>query len=253
MHDEKDELSPRFDASSVDLQDIDALFSRPGVARQLQQTSPTAYQAASRFWRTVMTGRALSPRLKELILLSLHGTITALNRSQIERQIKRALAAGASKNDILDVFVTITGVANHALYFALPVLMHELESQGHPQSALPPMEAEAQAIKDDFISKRGFWNEKRDMVAQLMPEYFSALSEISTESWVNGGLSKKERELICIAIDCSVTHMFEQGLAIHIRNALQQGASREEILEVFALASVTGLEGLITASETLFT
>lgn len=46
--------------------------------------------------------------------------------------------------------------------------------------------------------------------------------------------------------------MYEPGLAMHIRNALQHGASREEILEVFALASVSGLEGYILGAETLF-
>ena len=49
-----------------------------------------------------------------------------------------------------------------------------------------------------------------------------------------------------------MTHMFEPGLAIHIRQALQNGASREEILEVFQLAAATGLEGYILGADTLF-
>lgn len=189
--------------------------------------------------------------MKELVLLALHGTITALNTALIHRHIERALAAGATEKEVLDVLITIVGVANHALYFALPVLMRELQALDHPESKLPPMGEEASSIKADFISKRGFWNEQRDIVARAMPQYFAALSEISTESWVNGGLTPKERELICIAIDCSVTHMFEPGLAIHIRNALKNGASRDEILEVFALASAIGLEGYIAGAEAL--
>jgi len=46
--------------------------------------------------------------------------------------------------------------------------------------------------------------------------------------------------------------MFEPGLAIHIRNALKKGASRDEILEVFHLAAVTGLEGYILGAEALY-
>ena len=38
----------------------------------------------------------------------------------------------------------------------------------------------------------------------------------------------------------------------HIKHALQKGASRAEILEVFQLASVLGLEGYALAAETLY-
>lgn len=246
------ETSETQPAGSHEPADLASLFSHPAVAARLQQASPTSFRAAARFWETARSPGALEPRMKELILLALHGTITALNSGQIERHVKRAIAAGATEVEVLDVMTTLVGVANHALYFALPVLMKELENAQHPEAELPPINEQTQALKDDFIRKRGFWNEQRDIVARAMPEYFAALSEISTEAWVNGRLTLKERELICIAIDCSVTHMFEPGLAIHIRNALKQGASRDEILEVFALASATGLEGYIAAAETLF-
>ena len=71
-------------------------------------------------------------------------------------------------------------------------------------------------------------------------------------TWKDGTLTRKERELICIAIDCTVTHMFEPGLALHIRGALQHGATREDILHVFQLASLTGLETYIQGAEALF-
>jgi alkylhydroperoxidase/carboxymuconolactone decarboxylase family protein YurZ len=134
----------------------------------------------------------------------------------------------------------------------VPVLLRELASAGHPDAEPPPVTPEAQAIKDEFIRSRGFWNEQRDVIVRMMPEYFAALSELSTEPWKNGTLKDKERELICIAIDCTVTHMFEPGLAIHIRHALQKGANAQEILDVFHLASVTGLEGYILGAETLY-
>ena len=71
------------------------------------------------------------------------------------------------------------------------------------------------------------------------------------EPWTNWALSGKKRELICIAIDCTVTHMFEPGLVIHIRHALAKGARRDKILEVFHLASLTGLEGYVAGVRAL--
>jgi len=221
------------------------------VARRLDQAAPGTYAAAARFWRSALAEPARSPRMRELVLVALHGTVTSLHGPGVRRHVHRALAAGATEQDILDVLITIVGAANHALYFALPVLMREMERLGHPDAALPPVTPEAQAIKDEFIRARGFWNEQRDNIVRLMPNYFAALSQLSTEPWQHGTLTDKERELVCIAIDCTVTHMFEPGLAIHVRHALQKGARRAEILEVFQLASVIGLEGYMLAAETL--
>jgi alkylhydroperoxidase/carboxymuconolactone decarboxylase family protein YurZ len=190
--------------------------------------------------------------MRELLLVALHGTVTSLHGEGMRRHAGRALAAGATKAEVLDVLLTITAVANHALYFAVPVLMRELKAAGHVDAKLPPMTPEAQAIKDEFVQVRGFWNEQRDVIACAMPDYFTALSDLSTETWKNGALTDKERELVCIAIDCSVTHMFEPGLAMHIRHALQKGAVRDEILEVFHLASLTGLEGFILGADAMF-
>ena len=239
-------------AADARFEDFATAFSGSGVARCLERAAPGLYAAAAAFWRSAHTAPALSPRMRELVLVALHGTVTSLHGEGVRRHVRRALAAGATEQDVLDVLITIVGAANHALYFALPVLMREMERTGHPDAALPSVTPEAQAIKDAFIRARGFWNEQRDTIVRLMPEYFAALSQLSVEPWNNGTLTDKERELVCVAIDCTVTHMFEPGLAIHIRHALQKGASRAEILEVFHLASVIGLEGYVLAAETLY-
>jgi len=233
------------------LTDIAHAFRDGQAAAYARRSGATSYRAAARFWQAALTPGALDARMKELILVALHASATALDSEAVRRHVGRALDAGAKPEEVIDVLITIVGLANHALYMALPVLVRELQALGHPDAELPAMDAQAQAIKDAFIQARGFWNEQRDIIARVMPEYFSALSEISTDTWKNGALSMKERELVCIAIDCSVTHMYEPGLAIHIRNALKHGATRAEILEVFSLASVTGLEGYLMGVEAL--
>lgn len=230
--------------------DLASVFADATVAGRLQRIAPTIHGAAAAFWRSAHE-TVLSPRMRELVLLALHATVTTLHGDGVRRHVRRALAAGATEQDVLDVLITIVGAANHALYFAVPVLMRELKAAGHAEAELPPITAEAQAIKDEFVRARGFWNEQRDVIVRMMPEYFSALNQVSTVSWKDGSLTDKERELVCIAIDCTVTHMFEPGLAIHIRHALQKGAGRDEILAVFHLASLTGLEGYILGAQAL--
>jgi len=239
--------------ADMDLADanLDAVFSHPRVAARLKQTVPALHDAASNFWQSALNTDILPARIKELVLLALHGTVTSLHAPGIQRHVQRALDAGASAQDVLDVLLTITGVANHALYFAVPVLLRELEAAGD-EAALPDVTDEAQAIKDAFIRARGMWNPQRDVIARMMPQYFAALSKVSTVTWQHGSLTRKERELICIAIDCTVTHMFEPGLALHIRGALQHGASKAEILAVFQLAALMGLESYLCGAQTLF-
>jgi alkylhydroperoxidase/carboxymuconolactone decarboxylase family protein YurZ len=234
------------------LTDLDAVFSDKDIPAVLRRTAPTLHQAASSFWSMALGTGALSPRMKELVLVALHGTVTAVDTEAVQRHIQRALDAGATELDVMDVMLTIAGVANHALYFSVPVLIRELKAMGHREAEPPPLSPEGQAIKDAFVRERGFWNEQRDILARMMPDYFVELSTLSTQSWKHGSLTRKERELICVAIDCTVTHTFEPGLAIHIRNALREGATPQEILDVFKLASATGLEGYVLSAEALF-
>ena len=242
---------PASTADTVSLSDLSAVFSDGDIPARLRDASPTTYAAAERFWKAGLTAGALSPRMKELVFLAVHATVTSLHGDGIRRHVGRALAAGATEQDVLDVLITIVGIANHALYFAIPVLQRELEAAGQP-SEIPPVTPEVQAIKDEFVRVRGYWNEQRDVLVRLMPDYFAALAQLSADPWVNGSLTDKERELVCIAIDCTVTHMYEPGLKIHVRQALKNGASRDEILAVFHLTALTGLEGYIAGAETLY-
>jgi alkylhydroperoxidase/carboxymuconolactone decarboxylase family protein YurZ len=56
-----------------------------------------------------------------------------------------------------------------------------------------------------------------------------------------GPLPRKFKELILIAINAATTHLYAPGVRRHIRNALQLGATREEILETIQLTTVLGI------------
>lgn len=227
-----------------------ALIADDDVTNVLRAASPTSFDAASGFWRVAGAAEHLTPRMRELVLFAMHANVTALNAAAVERHVARALAAGATARDLVDVVITSVGVANHALYSALPVLEEELERAGVAVGGTASEEA-FQAAKQEFIASRGFWNPDRESGARLMPQYFAALNTVSYESWKNGSLTAREREYICIAIDCTVTHSYGRGLRVHIRNALGHGAEPVDILEIFQLAATMGLEGYILAGRAL--
>lgn len=93
-------------------------------------------------------------------------------------------------------------------------------------------------------------------VLDLDPDFFEAYTQFSTvpfqqresegkASSADGtgtGLGAELMEFVYIAIDCATRHLYVPGLKLHIRNAIQLGASREEVVEGFELASLMGVQ-----------
>ena len=100
---------------------------------------------------------------------------------------------------------------------------------------------EAKRLRDDFIEARGYWNDFWDGLLRLDPDFFQAYIAFSSVPWKKGPLEPKMKELIYIAIDAATTHLYEPGLRQHMRNALNYGATKEEIMEVLELVSVLGI------------
>ncbi len=229
----------------------DGFAADKDVRHTLRKISPELFSVAVDFWRAPVESGALSPRMRELVLLAMHATSTALNVEAIDRHVARARQSGATDEEIVDVLITIVAVANHALYSSVPILEQELQAAGIAETTADLPAADIQNAKDDFLAVRGFWNPAREQLMRLMRPYYTALHAISTETWRTGPLSSKEREFVCIAVDCTVTHQFEPGLRSHIKNALALGATRDEILHIFQLAGTLGLEGYLLAGRAL--
>jgi alkylhydroperoxidase/carboxymuconolactone decarboxylase family protein YurZ len=99
-------------------------------------------------------------------------------------------------------------------------------------------------IRQDFIDARGYWSRGWDPLLDIAPDYFEAYSNLSSVPWRTNLLPAKVKELLYIAIDVSITHMYEPGLRVHIRNALRLGATRDEIMEVYQLTSSIGVHAV---------
>jgi alkylhydroperoxidase/carboxymuconolactone decarboxylase family protein YurZ len=74
----------------------------------------------------------------------------------------------------------------------------------------------------------------------LDPTFMETTIDLVERPWKNGTLEPKVKEFVCIAIDASVTHLYEYGLRHHIRHALHFGATAAEILEVLELVAASG-------------
>lgn len=94
----------------------------------------------------------------------------------------------------------------------------------------------------DALRARGQWNPNWDPIAQLDPVWMEKFVAMGVHPMKH--LDTKTMELIAIAVDASCTHMYGPGVRRHIRQALDAGASFEEIAAVLQLTSVLGLHTL---------
>jgi alkylhydroperoxidase/carboxymuconolactone decarboxylase family protein YurZ len=85
------------------------------------------------------------------------------------------------------------------------------------------------------------WGSSLDKFKAWDPKGAETLSRVGTNPWTSGVLPRKEVELISLALNCACTNLDEAGTRRHIRGALDAGASREEILSVFKMASLLAL------------
>jgi alkylhydroperoxidase/carboxymuconolactone decarboxylase family protein YurZ len=103
-----------------------------------------------------------------------------------------------------------------------------------------------QALRDEFIDARGFWNESLGQLLELDPDFFAAYAELSGVPWRQGPLDPKVKRLILLAMDAAATHMYAPGCREHIRGALAQGATAAELMEVLELTSTLGIHACNT-------
>lgn len=97
-----------------------------------------------------------------------------------------------------------------------------------------------QAIKADFIARRGYWAPWHEGLLALNPDFLEAYLGMTSLAWTDGVLEPKVKEFIYIAIDAATTHLYLRGLRLHIATALQYGATQAEIMEVLQIVSQLG-------------
>ena len=97
----------------------------------------------------------------------------------------------------------------------------------------------------------GDWNPIWDLMEEMDPDYLEAFLAFRAVPQKQGPLPQKVKELIFIAINAATTHLWAPGVRRHIQNALQAGATKEEILEVIQLTSIMGIHSVTMAAPIL--
>ena len=93
---------------------------------------------------------------------------------------------------------------------------------------------------EDHIA-RGDWNPLWDQLRELDPEFMEAYLAFRSVPHRNGPLPQKFKELVMVAINAATTHLYAPGVRRHMRNAIKEGATMQEVLEVIQLTTVMGI------------
>ena len=230
-----DELKAEFEAAGLD-------WSR--VWDAVARLDPHFARAYCRMHAVPWRKAHLSGKFKRLVELTVNAAATHLHVPELLPALRRALDAGATPAEILEVLELSATVGIHAMNIGVPLLVEVLEERGRTEAE--PLDDEQERLKAWFIHERGYWHEFWDEMLELDPEMFEAYTEFSTVPWRTGTLSPAEKELIYVSYDVASTHLYVPGTKLHIRNALDHGATVGQVLEVMEIASMIGFQGVTT-------
>lgn len=205
----------------------------------LLSLDPDFFEAYLSFAAVPWKTGPLEPKVKEFIYIAVDASTTHLYMPGLRQHMRKAIELGATRAELMEVLELTSVLGIHSCTEGVPILLQELEQAG--QKVDDRLDRQRQQLKDDFIAVRGYWNDFWHGILLLDPAFFQAYLRFSSVPWTTGTLPPKIKELIYIAIDAATTHLYLPGLRQHIRNALGHGATREEIMEVFELASVLGI------------
>lgn len=109
----------------------------------------------------------------------------------------------------------------------------------------PPLTAEEERIKAAFEEEIGYWLPVYDDALRLDPVFFDHYRELVAHTYRDrGGLDRKTKELLLLAINSAVHHLYDDGVKVHLENAFDHGATFEEVREVFQRTSGQGAHAI---------
>ena len=201
---------------------------------------PDFFQA---FFDSIMAPLEHGPlpmKVKELVFVAVDGSATHLYRQGLQVHIAGALKHGATAAEVMEVLELASLIGLHACAVGAPMLAEELGKLGRAPAASP----RAAQLKAEFMAAAGYWDEGFDAIATLAPDFFAAWVRMAVAPLASSVLEPKVKALICLALDAATTLLYQPGMRLHMRRALELGATPNEVMEVLELASAIGIHSV---------
>jgi alkylhydroperoxidase/carboxymuconolactone decarboxylase family protein YurZ len=220
---------------------IDELRERGDWNRDLDALAdwdPDWTERAAQLVNNPWTTGILPVKWIELICIALNAASTHRNEPGVQRHVRAALRAGATRQEILDTFKGVSVLGIHSVAVSLPILFEEAAAAGITPAPRASDTLATPVI--DNLKATGLFNQAWDGIYDLDPVWLEQFLAMGAEMY-GGSLPAKLVELMAIAVDASCTHLYTPGIRRHIQRALAQGTSIEEIMEVLKLCGALGV------------
>ena len=184
------------------------------------------------------TSGVLPRKTVELVALAWCSACTNLNAEGTRRQIRSALDAGATRDEVLMVLKMASLLSIHTCSLAAPILLEEAKAAGIQPA---PRQAKATPVCDK-MKAAGQWNTAWDPFFELDPAWTEEFIAAGAPVYIGDVFPPKLAELLSIAFDASITHLYAPGTRRHIKAALKHGATMEEIMDVLKICVAQGVQ-----------
>jgi alkylhydroperoxidase/carboxymuconolactone decarboxylase family protein YurZ len=206
--------------------------------KKLREWDPKWAEACAKMSMNPWVKGVLPRKTIELISVALNAACTNLNPDGTRCHIRAALEAGATREEILMILKMASLLSIHSCSLGAPILLEEAKAAG----AEPQNKTKEPTPACDKMKEIGQWNQAWDPFFEVDPVWTDEFFATATGIYGSGILSAKDVELLSIAFDASITHMYAPGTRRHIKAALKLGATLEEIMEVLKLCVSQGVQ-----------
>src|SRR5262249_27877434 len=213
---------------------------------KLREWDPAWAEHCVKMTTNPWTDAVLPAKFVELVSVGLNASRTNLNPEGTRRHIRAALAAGASRNEILFVLKCASVMSIHSCSFNAPVLVQEASVSSLDDFRAIRKRCLEKAGKETLAVEKmkaiGHWTEEWDSIFFLDPVWTDQYMAMCGALYAENVLSFKELELLLIAFDAAYVQIYGPGTRRHIKNAFKAGATVGEIMEVLKLGVVQGVQ-----------
>lgn len=178
-------------------------------------------------------GELLDTKVKELIHVAINCSTTHLYHRGTRSHINNAFDSGATLDEIVEVFILVScvGISSSAEGAKILAEICELFDERNIEGS------ESREISDDI----NYWVEGFDELYNIDKDHLEQYLSIAALPWTHGNLDPTIKYFVLLAVEISPTRLNGEIAKMHAKNALNEGATVEEVMAVIETASVIGV------------
>lgn len=181
----------------------------------------------------------LDPKTREFIFIANTAVVTHIHPIGIETHGRNAIAAGATKEELVTLLALLAHMGIRGYQLAVDVI-EELAPGAQDNCSAERFAA----IRAEYERVFGAWDETAEAAIKADPGYFEVFLKWAAAPRTNGVLPAKTVALIAIAANASITLRDRDTLRREIRVALALGATPAEIREVCSISAGVSIHSL---------